>query len=309
MIAAAGLALTASQAFAVGKGTIKIGEGDWTGNLVDVHLAKIILEEHVGYDVELIFADYTGQWIGLANGDLDVAMEIWPSISTAAHEEWIDQKKQVEVLGELGVVATAGWYVPTYVIKGDPARGIEPMAPDLVSYRELNKYAELFARPETGGKGFCLDSVPTWELHNEDRIASLGLNYVNVFAGTEGALMAELDGAYTKGEPLLMCNIWTPHWAVVKFDLTEIELPPYTDECFESGRYDCDYAEDRLYNISRAGFKEDFPEAYAFFQKLNLSSEAQQQMLLDVDVNKLSVEDAVRKWMAANEDTWRPWLP
>ena len=30
----------------------------------------------MGIEVELIFADYTGQWAGLAVGDLDVSMEI-----------------------------------------------------------------------------------------------------------------------------------------------------------------------------------------------------------------------------------------
>lgn len=303
------LGTPAMNAHAASTAAIKIAENDWTGQLVDINLAKIILEEHMGKKVELIFADYTGQWVGLANGNLDVGMEIWPSISTAAHQEWIDEKKKVEVLGELGVVATAGWYVPTYVIEGDAARGIKAMAPGLRSYKDLNKYAKLFARPETGDKGFCLDSVPTWELHNEDRIENLGLNYKNIYAGTEGALMAELDSAYTKGEPLLLCNIWTPHWAVAKYELTEIELPAYTDDCYSSGRYDCDFAEDKLYNVARVGFKDDHPEAYAFFQKMRLSSADQQAMLLDVDVNEMSVHDAVRKWMAANEGTWRAWLP
>ncbi len=104
---------TMSVANAQAKRTIRIAENDWTGQLVDINLAKIILEEHMGYDVELVFADYTGQWAGLAAGDLDVTMEIWPSYSFAAHEEWIDEKKKVEVVGDLGVVGNSGWWVPT----------------------------------------------------------------------------------------------------------------------------------------------------------------------------------------------------
>ena len=100
------LATSASDTLAASKGTVRIAENDWTGQLVDINLAKIILSEHMGYDVELIFADYTGQWAGLAAGDLDVAMEIWPSITTAPHQKWIDEKKRVEVIGPLGAVAT-----------------------------------------------------------------------------------------------------------------------------------------------------------------------------------------------------------
>ncbi|MEE8305997.1 MAG: glycine betaine ABC transporter substrate-binding protein, partial [Gammaproteobacteria bacterium] len=111
---------TTSMANAQSKGPIRIAENDWTGQLVDINLAKIILEEHMGFDVDLVFADYTGQWAGLAAGDLDVSMEIWPSYSIAAHEEWIDEKEKVEVIGDLGVVGSGGWFVPTYVIEGDP---------------------------------------------------------------------------------------------------------------------------------------------------------------------------------------------
>ena len=293
---------------------VRIAENDWTGQLVDINLAKVIMEDHMGLEVELIFADYTGQWAGLAAGDLDVAMEIWPSFSFAAHEKWIDEKGVVEVIGDLGVIGSSGWFVPTYVIKGDAERGIEPMAPDLKSYKDMNKYVELFQRPETGDKGFCIDAVQSWEIHNEERIANLGVNYVNFYAGTEGALVAEIESAYAKGEPLFICDMWAPHWVQAAYDLTEIELPPYSDECYgigqdEPGSFACDFPDERLYNVARVGFKDENPAAYAFLKKMNLTTDMQQEMLLLVDVEGNSVEKAVRMWMAQNEAVWRAWIP
>ncbi len=292
---------------------VRIAENDWTGNLIDINLAKVIMEEHMGLEVELIYADYTGQWAGLAVGDLDVSMEIWPSFSFAAHEEWIDEKGAVEFLSELGMIASAGWFVPTYVIKGDAERGIEPMAPDLKTYKDLDKYVELFQRPETGDKGFCLDAVQSWEIHNEERFANLGLNYVNVYAGSEGALVAEIESAYAKGEPLSM-YMWTPHWVQAAYDLTEIELPPYSDECYgigqdEPGTFACDYPEERLYNVARVGFRDEHPRAYAFLKNMNLTTEMQQEMLVLVDVEVNEIEEAVRIWMAQNEAAWQAWIP
>ena len=87
------IAMVTMPATAASKGTIRIAENDWTGQLVDINLAKIILSEHMGYDVELVFADFTGQWVGLANGDLDVAMELWPSLVADAMQEWVVEKK------------------------------------------------------------------------------------------------------------------------------------------------------------------------------------------------------------------------
>ncbi len=304
---------TTSMANAQSKGPIRIAENDWTGQLVDINLAKIILEEHMGYDVDLVFADYTGQWAGLAAGDLDVSMEIWPSYSIAAHEEWIDEKEKVEVIGDLGVVGSGGWFVPTYVIEGDPERGIEPMAPDLKSYKDLNKYAKLFARPETGDKGFLLDAIASWETQNEGRIANLGLNYVNVYAGTEGALIAELEGAYARGEPLILYS-WAPHWMYAKYDLTEIELPEYSDACYGvdpdvEGTFACDFPAEALYNVARVGFKDESPKVYQFIKNMNLTTAVQQKMIFLIDVEKMNIEQAVRAWMADNENIWRAWIP
>jgi glycine betaine/proline transport system substrate-binding protein len=304
---------TTSMVNAQSKGPIRIAENDWTGQLVDINLAKIILEEHMGFDVDLVFADYTGRWSGLAAGDLDVAMEIWPSYSIAAHEEWIDEKKKVEVVGDLGVVGSGGWFVPTYVIKGDPERGIEPMAPDLKSHKDLNKYANLFARPETGDKGFLLDAIASWETQNEGRIANLGLNYVNVYAGTEGALIAEVDAAYARGEPILF-YAWAPHWMYAKYDLTEIELPEYSDACYGvdpdvEGTFACDFPAEALYNVARVGFKDESPKVYQFIKNMNLTTAEQQKVIFLVDVEKMNIEQAVRAWMADNEKIWRAWIP
>jgi len=42
---------------------------------------------------------------------------------------------------------------------------------------------------------------------------------------------------------------------------------------------------------------------------MKLSNAQQAPMIFDVDVEKMTVEDAVRKWMDANPDVWRSWLP
>ena len=293
---------------------VKIAENDWTGNLIDINLAKVIMEEHLGLEAELVFADYTAQWAGLANGDLDIAMEIWPSFSWDAWDEWVVEKKVVEKVGDLGMVGSSGWYVPTYVIKGDAARGIEPMAPNLKTWQDIEQYADLFKRPETGDKIFCIDAIQSWEIKNEARIEALGLNMVNVYAGTEGALIAEIEGAYERGEALFICDMWKPHWVQGKYDLTEIELPPYSDECYgvdgkEPGDFGCDFPDEMTYNIARVGFKDECPQAYDLIKNMWLTAEQQQVMMVMVDLEGMEMEAAVKSWMADNEDVWKKWLP
>ena len=59
--------------------------------------------------------------------------------------------------------------------------------PDITDWNNLNKYADLFKTPESGGKGQFLGGDPTFVQYDEALIANLGLNYKVVFSGSEAA--------------------------------------------------------------------------------------------------------------------------
>jgi glycine betaine/proline transport system substrate-binding protein len=290
-------------------GVIKLVEQDWTGQVVTTYLAKVILEEEMGYDVELVFVpgDSPAQWTGMATGDVDGNLELWPTYNDAGIKEFIDEKKVAKSLGELGVIGGSGWFVPTYVIEGDSERGIEPVAPDLKSWEQLNQYKDLFATAETGDKGRLLGGVAGWETRNAERIEALGLEFERIYAGSEGALIAEAIAAYDRGDPILF-YLWTPHWFFAQYPSTEIELPPYSDECWETD-FGCDWANDVVFKAFRVGFEDDFPRATEFIKNYWLTNEQQAQMMVAVDVDGLSPEEAVKQWMAENEEIWKAWIP
>jgi glycine betaine/proline transport system substrate-binding protein len=56
-------------------------------------------------------------------------------------------------------------------------------------------------------------------------------------------------------------------------------------------------------------FANSHPDVIQMLKNMKLSNAQQAPMIFDVDVEKMTVEDAVRKWMASNEDMWRPWIP
>ena len=70
------------------------------------------------------------------------------------------------------------------------------------------------------------------------------------YAGSEAALLSELETAYQNEEPLLF-YWYTPHWGNQKYDLTEVALPEVTEECTATAStktgdgYACDYAAGR----------------------------------------------------------------
>ena len=295
------------------KGLIKIAENDWTGNHVNIWLSKIILEEELDYEVELVFASFTATWTAIAADDMHVAMDFPLSYSIDAIAEFVTEKKQVEFVGPNGVANQARLYVPTYLVEGDPERGIEPLGADLASYQNLNKYKSAFARPESGDKGFLLDNVPEWNNQTEERIAAFGWEFKTFYSGSDAASIAELKSAYAKGEPILF-HLWEPHWIHAEYDLTALELPPYTDECYglvegAEATFACQWPTDPGNTIVGTGFEDEFPGPYQFFKKFSLTNAQYAHMQGAVELNGQTAERAVRDWMADNESVWRAWLP
>lgn len=283
--------------------TIKLAENPWTGSSINVNVAKILLEEKLGYSVEIVTIDENAQWAALAGNDLSASLEVWPSGHAENVKQYIDDQKVVENLGPLGVEGKISWYVPTYVVEKNP----ELATSEGFKNPEL---AQLFKTAETGDKGQFLAGDPSWVQYDADIINNLGLDLQVVNAGSEQAVLAALDSAYSRQEPILF-YFWTPHAIHAKYDLTAVKLPDHSEDCYakaDSGGVDCDYPADVLFKIASTQLKEEAPEAYALLQKMQYSTEDQIAMIAAVEVDKQSPEEAARAWIDANESVWSAWL-
>jgi glycine betaine/proline transport system substrate-binding protein len=301
---AVGPAPTSSDAAATDKMTIKLAENPWSASALNVAVAKILLEEQLGYPVEVVTIGESAQWPALAAGDLHASLEVWPSGHADNVAEYIDNQQLVEDGGPLGPVGKIGWYIPSYLLDEHP---------ELATWEGLAQpeNAQLFATAESGDQGQFLTGDPSWTQYEDDIITNLGLNFKIVAAGSEEAILAALDSAYSREAPLLF-YFWTPHSAHARYALTEVALPPYSDECYATaaeGGVDCDYPSDVLFKIFWGGLAEAAPDAYALLKNISYSTEEQIGMIAAVELDGVSVEDAARAWLDANEATWQSWLP
>lgn len=283
--------------------TIQLAENPWSGSAANVNVAKIIIEEQIGYPVEIVTIDENGQWPAIAAGDLHASLEVWPSGHAANVEQYIDGGA-VENLGLLGPVGKIGWYVPSYVVEQHP---------ELATWEGFTtpEAAALFATAETGDNGQFLAGDPSWVQYDADIINNLGMPFQVVVAGSEEAILASLASAVSREEPLLF-YFYEPHSVFAQYDLTEVQLPEYSEECYagaESGGVDCDYPADELFKIVWPGLGDEAPEAYEFLQNMNYSTEDQISMVAAIELDGLSAAEAARAWVDENEAVWSEWLP
>ena len=293
------------------KGTLILIEQDWDGQVVTTAVARILLEEELGLVVDQKFApaDSAAMFAGLEDGDYHFACCNWPSFSRGFLDDFVDGRGTVQRVGPTGILGTSGWFVPRYMVEGDPARNIVPTTPNLRSYQDLNEYSDVFATADTGGKGRLLDFTPGWDYKNQERLDALGVDYQVTFSGSEAASFAELDATYQRGGPILTV-MWAPHWAFAKYDLVEIDLPDHSADCYPSGtEFACGFPYDDVAKLAWPGLEDDFPKAYAFFQNCTITNDQQNEMVLAVTEGGKTYEEAARDWVTANKSVWSSWIP
>jgi len=291
-----------SDAVASGLTTIKLVQNAWDASRLDAAIAQILLTEQMGVTVQVTEIDEFKQWDPIAAGDQDVSFEVWPSGHADDIKNYVDTAK-VENGGLLGPVGKISWYVPTYLLTAHP---------ELASWQAYKNATttDMFRTPDTGTKGRFLSGDPTWTQYDGDIIKNLGLNLQVDLAGSEQAELTELDSVYNKRGAILM-YLWTPHSALAKYDLTAVQLPPYSDASYAqaaSGGVNCDYPADHLFKIFWPGLKSANPKVYGFLQRFALTTEDQVQLLGKVDNQGESLQQAARDWINANTATWHAWI-
>lgn len=283
--------------------TIQLIENPWPAAALNARVAKIIIENELGYPVEIIALDEHLQWDALAGGTADASLDVWPSGHGERIARYIDEQQVVNRGGPLGPLGIIGWYVPTYVVEANPTLATwEGYADPELSQR--------FATAETGDRGQFLAGDPSWVQYDADIIVNLGLHLTVVTAGSEAALLAAVSSAYARRAPILFYG-YEPHAIFSQLELTRVELPAYSDDCYaaaDRGGVACSYPTDSLMKILSPALQTKAPDVYRLLQKMRYDNEAQITMLGMVS-DGLSTNEAAAKWVADNAAVWHAWLP
>jgi len=289
------------------KGTVILVENPWSASALNVAVARILIEEELGYTVETLLLDESAQWAAIGAGEAHASLEVWPSGHASNIAQYIDELNLVENGGLLGPVGKIGWYIPAYLLEDYP---------ELETWEGFvdDEIAEMFATAETGSKGQFLAGAPGWTQYDAEIIENLGLNLEVVSAGSEEAILAAVEAAYRRQQPILF-YFWTPHSIHAQYDLVPIALPEYSDECYEGaaeGDTDaiaCDYPADELLKIFWAELKTEMPEVHTFLSRMEYSTEDQISMIAAVELDGLSIDEAAQAWIDENPEVWEAWLP
>jgi len=272
---------------------IKLAILEWTGAHVSSHVAGQLMEK-LGYKVEYVTAGNFPQFSGLADGTLSASVEVWMNNVGDIYPKVLGEKK-IENVGSLDLETREGWIYPKYM---------EQTCPGLPDWKALEKpeCVQALSTPDTAPNGRFLDYPADWGSRAATILADNNMPYTAVPAGSEGALVAELESAEAAKTPLVMM-FWGPHYALAENEVGWITMPPCKDQSNEH----C-ITPPNVDKIVWSGFGGKWPVALAFLKAFKMNATEQQQMMLRVDKKGEKIEDVVKEWVDKNEATWKPWI-
>jgi len=296
--------------FAASEKPIVFGDGGWDSIQVHNRIAAFIIENGLGYKTDFMVGETIPLVTGLIRGDTDVHMESWTQNMQELYDKGIKSGKMLD-LGPNYSDSWQGWLVPTYVIKGDPERGIKAMAPDLKSISDLPKYWKLFKDPEDPQKGRFYNGCPGWAATkiNDEKIKVFGLDkyYNSIITGADAALNGSMAAAYKRGKPWFG-YYWAPTWVLGKFDMTPLEEPAYNKEVWEKSK-GCAYPAVEINVLVNSKLPERAPEVVEFLKKYETSTDLCNKFLAYMKDNKAKTQDAAIWFLKNFESVWTQWVP
>jgi glycine betaine/proline transport system substrate-binding protein len=278
-------------------GTFNLAVNPWVGYEANAAVLAYVAEKNLGCRVTKKDLKEEVAWQGFGTGEVDAVVENWGHDDL--RKKYIDDQKTGVSAGSTGVKGQIGWYVPPWLAKEHP---------DILDWNNLNKYAELFKTSESGGQGQLLDGDPSFVTNDEALIKNLNLNFKVVYGGSETALIQAFRQAEQRKTPLIG-YFYSPQWLFSEVKLEKVKLPAYTPGCDANPeKIACDYPDYDLDKIVSKKFADANGPAYQLVKKFQWTNDDQNLVAKDI-ADKMTPADAAKKWVDANQDKVKTWLP
>lgn len=296
---------------------IQFADLNWESGSLITELLRYIVEKGYGLPTDTQPGTTITLETALAKNDIQVIAEEWAGRSPV----WVKAEAEGKVIGLGDTVkgATEGWFVPEYVIKGDAAKGIKPLAPDLRSVADLPRYKDVFKDPESPDKGRFLNSPIGWtsEVVNAQKLKAYKLtdDYVNFRSGSGAALDAEIASSIRRGKPVLF-YYWSPTPLLGRYKLIQLEEPPFDAKAWAT-LTDADnpaplptrsLPSKLSIGVSKA-FQQEYPQLVEFFAKVDFPIDSLNKALANMSEARTSPRQAGEAFLKDHPEVWKTWLP
>ena len=242
---------------------------DWSESIALTHLAMVLLERDLNYDVILKLTDVGNAFNDIAAGEADVFADAW---LPATHSEYVQlYANELEDLGPNYEKARTGLVVPNYFAAE--------------SIAQLN---DLYDGAIVG-----IDSAAGIMFHTRRAIDAYDLKH-DLLVSSESEMTEKLEDAFRRRESIVITG-WEPHWLFHRYELRYLDDP---ERIFME--------EEKIHTIARRGFSEEHPRAAKFFERMKLTEKQINSLLFEMRLEPDPLV-GVRNWIYKNSFIVNQW--
>ncbi len=249
---------------------------NWAEGIAYTNLAQVILEDKMGYTVDITAADVGPAYTAVAQGDKDAFMETWLPV---LHADYVDMyKDKIVDLGHVYEGTQSGLVVPAYVT--------------IDNISEMNSVAAKF-----DGKIIGIDAGAGVMKTAEQVIEQYGLD-LKLVSSSGPAMTAALQDAINSNEWIAVTG-WRPHW---KFGRWELKFLQQDEDKMM-------WKPGNIHIMGRLNLEQDKPELAQFLKNMQFTDAQLGDLMLKVKESDADVADVARQWMNDNMDLVESWIP
>ncbi len=255
---------------------VRLAYVEWDCAAASTTVVQAVLQEKMGYNVEILPVAAAAMWQATATGDVDGMVTAWLPVTHADYYERV--KDDVENLGPIVHGARLGWAVPSYVT--------------IDSLTELNENADKF-----NGRVIGIDPGAGLMRLSEQAIEEYQMDNMELVEGSDATMTAALDNAIKRNEWIIV-TAWSPHWMFGAYDLKYLKDPKNV-----LGE------EEYIATIVRKDLKEDMPEVYEFLDRFSWKDANQLQMVMAWNAQpRADRYENAKRFIRENEEQVNQWL-
>ncbi|HZH71601.1 MAG TPA: glycine betaine ABC transporter substrate-binding protein [Mariniphaga sp.] len=248
---------------------IRLVYTDWSESIGLTYLSKILLEEEMGFTVEIKLTDIASAYNDIAEKKADFFVDAW---LPETHKVYLDEHEgKIETIGIIFSDARTGFVVPEYS--------------RLKSITDLNSYSYPIVGIDEGA-GVMLKAKKALEINNLD---------TQLLVLSEEEMISQFEDSIKRRKEIVITG-WAPHWIFARYEARFLEDPEFTFG-----------AQENIYTIGYEAIDKIHPRAVRLFERMQLSKNQLNELVFQIQLNDDPLI-GVRNWLKNNEHIVNQWL-
>ena len=282
-LSAIALAALAGPALAADCGKVTFSDVGWTDITATTAATTLILSA-LGYQTDIKVLSVPVTYTSMAQGDIDVFLGNWMPTMEADIAPYRDAKTVDTVRENLD---GAKYTLATDKVGAD--MGIKDFS-DVAKHKADLDGTIYGIEPGNDGNRLILDMI------GKD---AFGLKDFNLKESSEQGMLAQVQRAVDRKQPIIFLG-WEPHPMNANFDMTYLTGG---DDYFGPNLGGA-----TVLTNTRAGYVKDCPNVGKMLENLSFTLPMENEIMGLILDKSMEPQAAAKQWLAAHEDTWKPWL-